>query len=872
MSIGKEVLQRSFWALPVSEALNILETTRTGLTDEQVAARRATFKKNVLPQTIGFSWLKIFLRQFKSPLLGLLLIAGGLSLFLGHFTDAAVIFAAAFANVIFGFYQENKAERALAHLRTYIKEKSRAFRNGQEIEVDAADLVPGDIIHLAQGDRVPADCRLIYINDLMVDEAILTGESLPVAKTLEPASFKTVLADRKSMVFSGTLVVQGFGNAVVVTTGQETELGKIAGMVAATKKEQTPLQSAIFRFSIKTSGILIVLTAAVFTLGIFYGKPLLDMFLIAVAIAVSAVPEGLPVALTVILAIGVQRLAKKSGVVRKLLAAETLGNTTVILTDKTGTLTQAKMELSKITLFSDAYSRQDVLKMALLNTDVVIENPKESPDLWRIIGRPLEVALVKAAARGGVFLPEVKKELESLDFLPFTSKNKYSASIVENGPEFNYRVVAFGAPDVLIQCCTLENDKKEDILREVNKMAYSGERVLGIAIRRIKSKEKISLREKSSLEEMEFLATVSFRDPVRPSAKEAIAKVNLAGVRTMIITGDHRGTAESVAKELGFSIGGGQVIDGVALDSMDDAELKEKLLNLKIIARISPEGKVRVAKAFKEMGEIVAMTGDGINDAASLKEANIGIAMGSGTDVAKDVSDLVLLDDNFSTIVSAVEEGRRILENIRKVIVYLFSSLFDEMLLIGGAILLGLSLPISAIQILFVNFIADTFPALALAFEDRVDFMLLHKKRKRSINLFDKEMIFLVLAIGIPTSILLFGVYYFLNGLGLDPDLVRTFIFASFASYSLFVIFSVRSLRRPIFAYNPFSNPLLIIGVLLGLATIGAVVYLPFLQNFLGTVALPLEWLAGVGAIGIINILAIEIGKWIAHKWKFDED
>lgn len=867
--VTRDILQRSFWALPIGEVLDILETTRSGLTEEEAKERQALFKKNTLPKRAKLSRLKIFFRQFKSPLLALLLVAAAITLFLKDYKDAGVILAAVLANIVLGFYQENKAETALAHLKSYIRERTRVFRNGQEIEIDAEELVPGDIIHLAQGDRVPADCRLTYLNDFLVDEAILTGESLPVAKTTEPSSFKAVLADRHSMVFSGTLVVQGFANAVVCATGGETELGRIASFVAAAEKEKTPLQRAILRFSLKTSAILLGLTLLVFFGGLYAGKPILDMFLIAVAIAVAAVPEGLPVALTVILAIGVQRLAKKNGVVRKLLAAETLGNTSIILTDKTGTLTQAKMDLAQVSVVNEEFSREKVLRLALLNTDVVVENPRDHYEKWRVIGRPLEVAMVKAAAKLGVLLPEVKREMEMVDYLPFTSRNKYSASLVKDGPGYDFLLNVFGAPEILIKNSVLSDAEKHQTIREIEKMAYGGERVLGLAVKEIKGTGEVSLREKQTFQGLKFLGTISFRDPIRPGVKEAIEKVKQAGVRTVIVTGDHRGTAQAVAEELGFHVDKDEIIDGIELDSMSDGELKKKLPILKVVARVSPEGKLRIAKLSKELGEVVAMTGDGINDAASLKEADIGVAMGSGTDVAKDVSDLVLLDDNFSTIVSAVEEGKRILENIRKVIVYLFSSLFDELILIGGAIILGLALPINAIQILFVNFVADTFPALALAFEDRIDY-LLEKRKKKSLNLFDKEMAFLTLMIGIPTSVLLFGVYYYFSLQNLDLLLIKTFIFAAFASYSLFVIFSVRSLRKPIFSYNPFSNPFLFIGVVLGLGTLAAAIYLPFFQEILGTVSLPPIWLLGVLAIGVINIAAIELGKWILRKWKLN--
>ena len=860
MQLTKDILRRSFWALPIREVLDALETTKFGLADDEVEARRQVFNKNILPKSKGSTGLKIFLRQFKSPLLLLLLAASGITLFLEDYRDAIAILAAVAVNVILGFYQESKAEAALANLKTYIVERTRVLRNGQEIELESADLVPGDIVHLSQGDRVPADSRLIYINDFFVDESILTGESLPVIKTTEPSSFKAVLADRRSMVFSGTSIIQGFANAVVCATGSDTELGKIAGFVAAAEKETTPLQRSIFNFSLKVSIFLTILTAAIFFFGIYLGHPILDMFLIAVAVAVSAVPEGLPVAMTVILAIGVQRLAKRNGVVRKLIAAETLGNTSIILTDKTGTLTEAKMTLSEISVFTEEFSRAEILKNALFNTDVVIENPRDPHDKWRIIGRPLEIAIAKEAAREGISFHGIKKESEQIDFLPFTSKNKFSASIIKTGERYLLNVL--GAPEILIKLSNLKEEERHQLVREVDKMAYSGERVLGLAVRELTAIDGVSLRHKSTFENLKFLGTFSFRDPIRQGVKEALATVERAGVKTVIVTGDHKGTAEAVAKELGMHIDRDEVIDGFELDLLSDEELKKKLPFLRIVSRVSPEGKLRIAKTFQSLGETIAMTGDGINDAGSLKQADIGIAMGSGTDVAKDVSDLVLLDDNFSTIVSAIEEGRRIIENIRKVIVYLFSSIFSELFLIGGALLVGIALPLNALQILFVNFIADSFPAVSLAFEDHIDY-LARPKRKISRNLFDKEMAFLTFVVGLPSSLFLFLLYYYLLSLGFDAALVKTFIFASFGSYSLFLIFSVRSLRKPIIGYNFFSNPVLLIGVLAGLGSIMGTIYWEPAQSLLSTVSLPLSWLIGVIGFGLVNLIAIEIGKWL---------
>ena len=864
MAIAKEIQKKSFWALKTGEVLDLLETTNEGLSENEVQERIKIFGKNEISEQQKITKLKIFFNQFKSPLIFLLLIAGAITILLADYTDAIAILAAALINSLLGFYQENKAEEALAHLKSYIEERVRVIREGRELEIDAKEIVPGDIIRVSQGDRVPADCRLIYINDLMADEAILTGEALPVNKSTEPISFQASIGDQKSMLFSGTLIVQGFANAAVCRTGQAAEIGRIAALVKGQKQEQTPLQKAIFKFSFVAGIILLILTGIIFAIGVLTGHPILEMFLTSVAILVSAIPEGLPIAMTVILAIGVQRLSKKNGIIKKLLAAETLGNTTVILTDKTGTLTEAKMELSQISIFDETKDDDFIMKLAAVNSDVIIENPKERHDKWKIIGRPLEIAVVKAAAKIGILPAHTKKEMLILNYLPFNSSNKFSASVLDyNGKIF---ICLFGASEILLKISSQTPEiKRKHISKIIDKMAHNGERVLGIAIKETNKGQSSALTAKQKFENFEFIATISFTDPIRKGVRDTIHRIEQIGIKTVIVTGDHQGTAEAVAKELGLPTHEEHVINGSDLDLMSQEELKARLPKLRIVSRVSPEGKVKIAKAYQEIGEVVAMTGDGVNDAPSLKQADIGVAMGSGTDVAKDVAELVLLDNNYQTIVSAIEEGRRTSENIRKVIVYLFSSVLDELILIGGSLIMGLALPLNAIQILWVNFLTDSFPAISLAFEDHIDY-LSKRPNRISSQLIDKEMKILIFGIGMPTSAALFLIYYALLKFGLNPELVKTFIFASFGTYSLFLIFSVRSLQKSILQYSPFSNPYLLMGVVLGILFMLASIYFPFMQMVLKTVPLPPIWLAGVAAIGIFNLAMIEFGKWIYRK------
>ena len=858
-----KIQDHPFWALPVQKVIEILDTNvRNGLSESEAERRIKVFGPNVIEKPRRFSGFFILLNQFKSPLILILLFAGIVTLFIAHYRDALFIFAAVIANAALGFYQEYKAERALAELKTYLKQRARIIRQGVEREIDAAELVPGDIAHLAQGDRIPADGRLIFVNDLQVDEAILTGESLPVSKSVDPVSSDAALGDQFPMVFAGTLVTQGIGTAVICRTDFATELGKIATLVAESQREETPLQNAIERFSVKAGIVLGIFTFVIFGAGIALGYSRVDMFLTSIAIAVSAVPEGLPVAMTVILAIGVQRMARRKGVIRKLIAAETLGDTSIILTDKTGTLTMAKMALSKIIPVVSGEENK-LLELALINTNVLVENPNDPPSEWRIRGRILETALVRSAGLRDVFVEEVKKRTSILNTLLFNAVNKFSASLIHDGEK--HLLIFFGAPDVFIGHSILSSTERDVALKEISSLAESGELVVGVATKEIEKKEDFAFSKDLELKDLLFQGLITLRDPVRPSVKEAVQKVEESGIRVIVMTGDHRGTAEAVAKEVGLHVGKESVLDSSEFRLLSDADLKKLLPSLRVISRVSPADKMKIVKAYQETGEVVAMTGDGVNDAPSIKQADIGIAMGSGTEVARDVADLVLLDDNFETIAAAVEEGRQIMHNIRKVLVYLLSDTADELFLIGGALLTGLALPLNALQILWVNFFSDSFPAVAFAFEKDID-GLTYRPQSAKAGLFDPTMRFLILFIGFSTSALLFVLYWVLLRTGFPEDIVRTFIFASFGSYTLFLAFSLRSLEKSIFKYPVFSNRYLVAGVGIGIFLMAIAIYVPFMQSLFKTVSLPLPWLLGVALIGLLNILAVEFGKWIFRK------
>ncbi|MBI5457401.1 HAD-IC family P-type ATPase [Candidatus Kaiserbacteria bacterium] len=866
MSVNPGIVGKDFWAMPEADVVDVLESdVRDGITEDEARRRLQMYGANSIEQHGRSAAYFIFVDQFKSPLILVLAIAGVITLSIGHLRDSLFILAALAVNVGLGFYQEHKASRALAGLKSYLRERARVIRGGVEREVDAAHLVPGDLLRLSQGDRVPADARLVYVNDLQIDEALLTGESLPAEKSAQPSGKDAVLGDQECMVFAGTLVTEGLGTALVCRTNSATELGKIAALVGRTDNEDTPLQATIKKFSARAGLLLGGLTVFVFVLGIYSGHSFADMFITSVAVAVAAVPEGLPIALTVILAIGVQRMAGRKGVIRKLVAAEALGSTTFILTDKTGTLTMAKMELGK--LLPEGLEKNTLLELAVLNSNVLVENRQDPVAEWRMSGKILEVSLIRAAALRDISDVEVKQQYKIVRSLPFNAVNKFSASLIERAGK--HELIFFGAADILVERSLMNDSEKRHALQRIHTLAAGGEFVVAVATKTVDAKEAGAFPKDVKAERLAFKGLLTLRDPIRPGVEDAIRRVERAGVRTVIMTGDHRGTAEAIAREVGLPVGEGSVLDAAELRGLSPQELKHRLATLRVISRVSPLDKMMIVKTLQEMGEVVAMTGDGVNDAPSIRQADIGIAMGSGTEVARDVADLVLLDDNFETIVAAVEEGRQILKNIRKVLVYLLYSVFAELLLIGGALVVGLPLPLNALQILYVNFFSDSFPAVAFAFE-KGDGTLegrpsTHLGRSDG-SLFDPLMRFLVLFVGFSTSAFLFGLYWLLLHLGFPTALVQTFIFASFGSYTLFLAFSLRDLDKSIFRYNFFSNSYLIGGVSIGIALLLLAIYVPLLQGVLGTVALPPVWLLCVVLIGVLNMTAIELGKALFRK------
>ncbi len=894
--------------LSVSEAVSSLGSDiKNGLSQEEFYSRQEKYGKNALPGEKPLSKLRILLDQLKSPLIYILIIAGVISLIFREWADAIVILGAVFLNTAVGFFQENKASRALSALKRIVKIKAAVMREGHEIEVDSEDLVPGDIIILTQGNKVPADARIIESHGLKTNEAPLTGEWEPALKKEEELPGSTPVADRDNMAFMGTTVVNGKGKAVVTSIGLDTEVGKVASMVREAKEEKTPLQKKLAGFSRIVGIIIAILASVIFIGGILKGQEFLEMFMTSIAIAVAAIPEGLPVAMTVILALGMQRILKKKGLVRKLVAAEILGSTSVIATDKTLTLTEGAMVVTKTVTanvkikagddeaWEDVFKRNFdadqilLMKAVAICSEAFVENPEEPYPLWRIRGGPTDRAVLLGGAEVGIRKHELEEVYHKDDEVPFNSENKYIAALISANPKNDvtrktktslikdpildktgHILFVSGAPEKIIGVSSqflkngkekkMDENKSMEMIEELEKLTSQGLRVVGAGYRKMNKKKYANLEEEVA--DLVFIGFVGLKDPLRPKAREAISLCRKAGMKPIMVTGDHPLTAIAIGKEIGLKTGEKNVISGAELDKLTNEEFQKRVRELEVYARVEPKHKMRIIEAWQKKGNVVAMTGDGINDAPALKKADIGVALGSGTDVAKEVSDLILLTDNFDIIVSAVEEGRAIIDNIRKVITYLLSDSFTETILIGVSLLLGWPLPLTAVQILWINLVEDGLPGVALAFEPKEERILERKPEEHTSRLLTREMKAIIFAVGIMTDLLLLGLLWWLIQEGHELNHMRTIIFAGLGIDSLFYIFSCKNLRKNIWQINPFSNRFLNFSWLVGVLALVGAVYIPALNVLLGTVPLNFnEWMLVLG-LGVANLLLIEAAKY----------
>jgi P-type Ca2+ transporter type 2C len=853
-----------------------------GLSTKEVPKRRETYGLNSLPRdTNKAGKVKIFLDQWKSPLIIILVVAGTISGFLGERIDMTIIYITALLNALIGFFQEYKANSALARLQSLVSFSSIVLRDGKKMQLPSEEIVPGDIVFLEAGDSVPADGRLVQVQQFAVNESVLTGESVPVKKSLRVVKGNVSLGERKNMVFKGTTVSEGTGIYIVTAIGAETELGKIATLVEKTSDDETPLQYQLSVLAKKISIIVIAIAVGIFFVGLLFGGgryEILELFETAIAVAVAAVPEGLVISLTVILAIGMQFILKRNALVRKLVAAETLGSVSVICTDKTGTLTEGNMSVVSIHLatgikeaaiFSKITKKSDYA--TLLHIGMVCNNAieQERDGKMRIIGDTTETALLKAGKQAGFIYKQVQEESARIAEVPFSSTYKFMATL--NREQKNTTLYVKGAPEVILQKAThylvdgkekkLTNKQQKFFMAKANELAEQGFRTLALGYKQFDTAQKNI--NKKDVTHIVFAGVVAIADPVRFDVKDTLQKARQAGIRVVMITGDHAKTAKAIGEHLGLIGEDDMVCEGSEIETLSELELQKKVMQTYVFARVAPEHKIRIVRAFQALGEVVSMTGDGVNDAPAIKGADIGVAVGSGTDVAKETADMVLLDDSFSTIVAAVEEGRGVYQNIKKVVLYLLSGSFAEVVMITGSIIAGFPVAALPAQILWVNIIEDAFPTMALAFEKGDKENMKDSPRKKSEPLIDKEMKTMIVIKTIVANVLLFSIFvYFYKTTG-DIVLTRTIVFVGFAIDALFYIFSIRSLRHMIWQMNPFQNMYLVAAVVFGWIMLILAIYWSPLQLLLRTVPLSsFHWIIMV-CFGVVNLVLIEIIKGI---------
>lgn len=850
-----------------------------GLTKREVEERRERFGLNELPKEKPVKWWTVLFGQLSGPMIVILAIAAFISAGLHEWVDTGVIVAAIVVNTAIGFFQELKASRALEHLQALVQPHAFVVRDGKEVFLTAKEIIPGDVLVLKTGDSITADARLIESIDLQVNEASLTGESVPISKSLEPNNRGTVLAERTCMVFAGTAIVGGRGRAVVAATATDTELGSIAQLVSDTKETKTPLQHELGRLARWIAGAVVFIVVALFFAGLFTGRDITEMFEISVALAVAAVPEGLIVSVTIILAIGMQRILRRKSLVRRLVGAETLGSVSVICTDKTGTLTEGEMQATKFSFLDKDVQLSEMVgktltagpkKMVeisvLCNDASVAETDAEEIELR---GSPTERALIDAALRVNTDTKKLIASHKRLAEIPFDSEYKFMVTLNEWKGKEN-RFLLKGAPDIIVDFCDqvevagkkkkLNSTQRALIDQKIKELTSGGIRLIACAYK--PSKQSQPGIDKSKLGGFIFVGFICLQDPLRPDVKKNIMATKKAGVQTVVITGDHPRTARAIAEEAGLYSSEENVVTGAEIDLWSDQELEKRVGRISVYARVEPAHKIRIVRAWQARGHVVAMTGDGVNDAPALKAADIGLALGSGTEVAKQASDVVIMNNNLGTISAAIEQGRVIFDNIRKVTVYLMSDSFTEIILIGGSMMLGLPLPLLPAQILWINLVADSFPGVGLTLEPGERDTMSFPPRPKNEPVLNKEMISLIFVIGIVTDVLLFALYFWLLGSFDDLKLVQTMMFAAVGIDSLMYVFAVKSFRKPIFKINPFSNKWLILGILVGFGLMLLAILHPFFQEIFEVTSLGLSHWGLLLMIGLIKLIGIEVAKW----------
>ena len=887
-----------FWHTQTTEqAFAELKSQPDGLSRVEVIERTLQYGANEIQAAKRISAWEILLEQFKNILILILLGATAISLFLGHGIESIAIAVIVLFAVLLGFIQEYRAERAIEALKQMAAPTASVLRDGAEVKIPSRDLVPGDVILLHTGDRMPADARLIEAINLQIEEAALTGESVPVEKHIDSLPINDLpVGDRKNMVYAGTAATYGRGKALVVATGMQTEFGKIAQLLQTVETSKTPLQHNLDKVGTALARAAFVVVAIIVALGLVRGQPFVEMLIFGIALAVAAVPEALPAIVTISLAIGVQKMVKRNALIRRLPAVETLGSTSVICSDKTGTQTKDEMTVRKIFAAGQLFKvsgagyspvgdfslnggastapttgLQKLLIAATLASDthLVSDAENESGSEWNIKGDPTEGALVVAAAKAGLQKESLDSEYPRAQEIPFTSETKRMTTLHQtNGSLTAY---AKGAPEMILDSCDwqltadgvkpLDDLGRKQALAVAHDMAGDALRVLAIA-----SKPNVTLETAQS--GMTFLGLAGMIDPPRPETKGAIAICEQAGIRPVMITGDHPLTALAVARELGL-LKTGRVVTGAELEAMSDEQFEREVETIEVYARVSPAHKLRVVTALQANGHIVAMTGDGVNDAPSLKKADIGIAMGiTGTDVTKEAAAMMLTDDNFASIVAAVEEGRGVFDNIKKYLMYLLSSNIGEIGLMTGATLLGLPLPLTAVQILYVNLATDGLPALALAVDPAEKNLMKRKPRNPRTGIFTRPVVSLMVAGGLWSTLINLGLFIWAMNSGRSQAEAMTMTFVSLVLIQFFKAYNFRSDRNSVFQ-KPFANKWLNWAILWEVALLIVIIYVPFLHDAFGTYYLPLvDWMIVLGlAVTIMPVL--ELVKWMERKGWF---
>ena len=896
------LLDKHWHHLPVDEVVALLEAdTQKGLDLFEVKHRMEQYGPNTISTKKGKGPLQRFLLQFHQPLIYILIASGLITAVLQEWVDSGVIFGVVLVNAVIGYIQEAKAVNALAALAKTMTSEATVLRQGEKTRISSIDLVPGDIVFLQSGDKVPADMRFFQIRNLQIDESALTGESVPVQKSVHRLGHDTGLADRNNMAYGSTLVTYGQGAGIVTATGDYSEVGRISQLISSAQDLATPLTRKIDHFSHILLYAILGLAVITVGVGLLRGQPLFDMFMAAVALAVGAIPEGLPAAVTITLAIGVSRMARKNVIIRKLPAVETLGSTSVICSDKTGTLTENQMTVKEIMAGGSWYEVSgggynpfagqihadgavidstahpallECLRIAVLCNDSMLV---EKDGGWQVEGDPTEGGLLTAARKGGQDVSIIEKEMPRLDSIPFESEHQYMATLHESEEGAPQRVFMKGAVEAILARCDSMFGKKGDMLEltgdavynDAEKMAAQGLRVLAFATGEMPVGTR-EIHHENVTSGLTFLGLIGMIDPPRPEAISAVKVCQAAGIRIKMITGDHALTAAAIAGQLGLGEAvqldarAVPVLTGGDLAKLSDSELIDAAEKTAVFARVNPEQKLRLVEALQARGQVVAMTGDGVNDAPALKQADIGVAMGiTGTEVSKEAADMVLTDDNFSSIEAAVEEGRGVFDNLTKFIVWTLPTNLGEGLVILAAIVLGVTLPILPVQILWINMTTAGFLGLMLAFEPKEPDIMLRPPRDPKTPILTGRLISRILLVGGLLLLASFGLFQWELAAGASVAEARTVAVNVFVIVELFYLFNCRSLTKSIFRLGFFSNMWVFGGVAAMLLLQILYTYLPLMNTLFQSAPISMEsWYRILGA-GVIAYLVVEFKKWL---------